>query len=313
MQPLLDVKHLSKQFCVKGQGFYAVREVSFSLYSGEILGIGGESGCGKSTLGKLLMSLIEPTSGEIFFDGQELGKQTSQKWRRHIQMIFQHPAASLNPRMTVKELVAEPLIIHDLVPKLSRINYVKELLTQVDLSEEHLSRRPSELSGGQKQRVAIARALAANPRLLICDEPFSALDAHLQMQILALLTHLHQERNLSYIVISHDLSVLHRFTHKLAIMYLGKIVEWGPSSQVYNHPLHPYSQALISAVLTPDPIKERKRSRVVLKGEIPSPMRLPPGCPFVSRCPRAQQMCQTIPPSLREVKNGHFAACHFVD
>lgn len=311
--PLLDVRNLSKQFRLKGQILRAVEDVSFSLLPGEILGLGGESGCGKSTVGKLLMGLLEPTSGSIVFDGQKLSDLTSQKsraWRRRIQMIFQHPAASLNPRMTIEDSLAEPYRIHGLAKGIERSEKLIKLLSQVGLSNEYLKRLPHELSGGQKQRVAIARALALEPRLLIFDEPFSALDVSVQAQIINLLLNLQRVNKLSYLVISHDLSVLRYFTHRLAIMYLGQFMEYGPSQEVYERPLHPYSQALISAVLSPNPTKEHSKSRIVIKGEVPSLLQLPSGCPFHTRCPHAQRICQTVKPAWKEIEPGHFTACH---
>lgn len=315
-KPLLQVEQLSKQFLVGKQMIPAVKKISFTLAPGEILGLGGESGCGKSTIAKLLMGLMRPTSGSISFNGEDLLKlasQRSQAWRQKIQMIFQHPAASLNPRFTVEEVLAEPFIIHNIAKGADRIKRIVELLNQVGLSEEYRKRLPHELSGGQKQRIAIARALAVEPELLICDEPFSALDVSVQAQIINLLAQLQREKDLGYLVISHDLSILRYLTHRLAIMYAGQFVEWGPSASVYNHPLHPYSQALISAVLSPDPLKERQRSRIVLKGEVPSMLRPTEGCPFASRCPYAQPLCQTTKPVWREVKPQHFVACHFAE
>ena len=311
--PLLKVQQLSKQFHLGKRILHAVRGVSFSLMPGEILGLGGESGCGKSTLGKLLMRLIEPTAGSIFFEGQDLAKFTSsqsKEWRRAIQMIFQHPATSLNPRLTVAEALAEPFIIHQTLKEIERKMRMADLLEQVGMSEEFLHRTPDELSGGQKQRIAIARALAIEPRLLICDEPFSSLDVSVQSQIINLLKSLHRQRNLAYFIISHDLSILRYLTDQLAIMYLGEIVEWGPSTEVYDKPLHPYTQALVSAVLIADPIREKERTRIAVKGEIPSLAEQPAGCPFASRCPHAIEICRSIKPLLREVKPGHFASCH---
>jgi len=311
--PLLEVRSLSKQFRLRGQILQAVKNVSFSISQGEILGLGGESGCGKSTIGKLLMGLLEPSGGSIVFDGKnllDLTAQRSRAWRRHIQMIFQNPTASLNPRMTIEETLAEPFIIHGLFEQAKLARRLHDLLLQVGLSADYLKRLPHELSGGQRQRVAIARAIALNPRLLICDEPFSALDVSVQSQIINLLSRLQREQNLSYLIISHDLSILRYLTHRSAIMYLGEIIEWGFSSDVYDHPLHPYTQALISSVLLPDPIRERQRSRVVIKGEIPSLLHPPSGCPFHTRCPHAMNICRAEKPPMREVKPGHFSACH---
>lgn len=311
--PLLDVQQISKQFHLKGQLLNVLQNISFQLSEGEILGLGGESGCGKSTVGKLLMGLLKPTSGSIVFQGQRLSdllNQQSQTWRRHIQMVFQHPAASLNPRFTIEKILAEPFIIHGLAQGKELFQQLTSLLAQVGLSEDYLRRLPHELSGGQKQRVAIARAIALEPKLLICDEPFSALDISIQAQIVNLLANLQRKKNLSYLVISHDLSILHYLAHRMAIMYLGQIIEYGSNNDVYNTPLHPYSQALISAVLLPDPLQEKQRSHIVVKGEVPSLLHPPAGCPFYTRCPYAQKICQTIKPVWKEVKSQHFTACH---
>jgi oligopeptide/dipeptide ABC transporter ATP-binding protein len=313
MSTLLDVRHLSKQFRLKGQLLHAVQNVSFSLKSGEILGVGGESGCGKSTIGKMIMGLVEPTSGSIFFEGKNLSDlthQRSQVWRRHIQMVFQHPAASLNPRMSVKETFEEPFLIHGIAKGKEKDGRIKELLFQVGLSEDFLDRMPHELSGGQKQRIAIARALALEPRLLICDEPFSALDVSVQAQIINLLAKLQRERHLSYLIISHDLSILRYLSQRLLIMYLGQMMELGTSDEVYHHPLHPYTQALVSAILLPDPSLEQKRSHIFINGEVPSLLRPPVGCPYYTRCPFAKKICETVKPEWKEVRPNHFAACH---
>lgn len=314
-QPLLQVENLCKQFKVGKQTIHAVQGISFSLMPGEILGLGGESGCGKSTVGKLLMGLMPPSSGSIFLDGenlQTLSSHHSQAWRQSIQMIFQHPSASLDPRFTVERALSEPFIIHGLAKGAARSEQIAALLAQVGLSEGYLERLPHELSGGQKQRVAIARALAVNPRLLICDEPFSALDVSVQAQIINLLSGLQREKQLSYLIISHDLSILRYLSQRMAIMYAGQFMELGPSAAVYSNPLHPYSQALVSAVLSADPGVERNRSRVAIKGEVPSRLKISQGCPFFSRCPHAQNICKTTMPEWREIKPQHFAACHFL-
>jgi oligopeptide/dipeptide ABC transporter ATP-binding protein len=311
--PLLDVQRLSKQFRLGNRIIQAVQDVSFSLLPGEILGLGGESGCGKSTIAKLLIRLLEPTTGSIFFDGKDLKDLISRRnlsWRRKIQMIFQNPGGSLDPRMTVEETLAEPFIIHGIAKGSERSKRMASLLTQVGLSEEYFKRLPHELSGGQKQRVAIARALALDPLLLICDEPFSALDVSVQAQIINLLSRLQREQHLAYLIISHDLSILRYLTQKLAIMYLGQIVECGPSLAVYDNPLHPYTQALVSAVLSLDPFKERQKTFTFLKGEVPSLIHKSEGCPFYSRCPHAQSICQRVKPAWREIKPDHFTACH---
>lgn len=313
MKLLLDIRQLSKQYSLNKQTFYAVQNVSFSIQAGEILGIGGESGCGKSTIGKMAMGLIEPTSGSIFFEGAPLSdliRNKSSHWRRHIQMIFQHPTSSLNPRMKIKKIIEEPLLIHRLTKKEERKERVKELLLQVGLTEEFLDRLPHELSGGQKQRVSIARALALNPRLLICDEPFASLDVSIQAQIINLLSKLQKEHDLSYLIISHDLSILHYLTDRLLILYLGQMMEYGPSREIYSRPLHPYTQALISAVLLPDPLQEKKRSHIAIKGEVPSLISPSTGCPFFLRCPHATKVCEKVKPEWKEVNAGHFTACH---
>lgn len=314
-EPLLHVQQLSKHYRLGKRIQHAVKDVSFSLFPGEILGLGGESGCGKSTIGKLIMRLIEPTAGSIYFEGHDLAQLASgrrQEWRRAIQMIFQHPATSLNPRFTVEEALAEPFIIHGTQKGIERKQRITALLEQVGLSNEVLHRIPCELSGGQKQRIAIARALAVEPRLLICDEPFSSLDVSVQSQIINLLRGLHRERDLAYLIISHDLSILRYLTDQLAIMYLGEIVEWGPSTEVYDRPLHPYSQSLVSAVLIPDPLIERARTQIAVKADAPSNAISSQGCPFASRCQHAQEICRTVKPLLRKVKPGHFASCHFI-
>jgi len=275
------------------------------------MGLGGESGCGKSTIGKMVMGLIESTSDSIIFEGQKLSdlmRQRSQSWQRHIQMIFQHPASSINPSMNIKETLEEPFLIHGLAKGEEKLNRIKELLSQVGLSEDYLNRMPHELSGGQKQLIAIARALTLEPRLLICDEPFSALDVSVQSQIINLLAKLQREHHLAYLIISHDLAILRYLTHRIAIMYLGQMMECRPSNDVYNNPLHPYTQALVSAVLLPDAIQERKRaSHIFVKGEVPSLMHPSVGCPFYSRCPHAKKICATVRPTWKEVKPGHFA------
>ena len=319
LPPLLEVQHLSKQYCLNRQILHAVDDVSFLLAPGEILGIGGESGSGKSTIGKLLVGLLEPTSGSIFFEGKriaDLMRRHSQEWRRGIQMIFQHPAASLNPRMKIKEILEEPFLIHDRsINKEKRGELIRELLLQVNLKEELLSRFPHELSGGQKQRIAIARALALKPRLLICDEPFSALDVSVQGQIIDLLIELHRAHQLAYVIISHDLSILRYFTHRLMIMYLGQLVELGPSEEVYTHPLHPYSQALISAVLLPEISQEdsqTKKMTEIIQGELSTLSSPIIGCPYYERCPYAMKICETVKPAWKEERIGssHFVRCH---
>lgn len=310
---LLEVVNLNKQFKADRQTFQVVKDLSFHLAKGEILGLGGESGCGKSTLGKAVLRLIEPTSGSIRFDGRDLmgmSKSELQQQRRHMQMIFQNPAASINPKFTVKEILSEPLDIHGLDKGTIRNARLNELLQQVGLNNDFLNRFPHELSGGQKQRIAIARALALNPALIICDEPFSALDVSVQLQIIHLLQQLQKQLGLAYLLISHDLSALRFFTHRLAIMYMGQLMELGPTKSVYTNPQHPYTQALISAVPIPDPQLERKRQPIILKGELPNLFASIKGCPFHTRCPYASEVCREVMPEKREVGNGHLVACH---
>lgn len=313
LEPILDIRNISKQFKFKRQVLTAVEDFSLSLFRKEVIGLGGESGCGKSTVGKLLMGLMVPSTGSILFNGlnlKDLINRRSQSWRKDIQMIFQHPASSLNPRLTIKEILSEPYIIHNIAKGQTLTKKVVELLIQVGLSEVHLHRYPHEISGGQKQRVAIARAMALEPQILICDEPFSALDVSIQSQIIHLLVQLHLERGLSSVIISHDLSVLRYLTQRMAIMYLGRIVELGMSQDVYDHPLHPYSQALTSAVLSIDPTQKRLKGATQIKGEVPSLLTPPKGCPFASRCPFAQKECHSVKPKWIEVKPRHFTACH---
>lgn len=311
--PLLEVSNLKKQFKLGRHVVEILKGVSFNLNKGEILGLGGESGCGKSTLGKALLRLIEPSGGSVKFNGQELltlnGAQL-QKQRRQMQMIFQNPAASFNPRFNVEEILAEPFIIHDLEKKAARKARLEELLVQVGLSTHFLDRLSHELSGGEKQRIAIARALALNPSLIVCDEPFSALDVSVQLQIIHLLKNLQECLGLSYVLISHDLSAMRYFSHRLAIMYMGQLVELGPSNAVFKTPAHPYTQALISAVPIPNPEMERKRKPIILKGELPSLLEQPKGCPFHTRCLHASSRCKEEAPLLKEITSGHFTACH---
>lgn len=313
--PILRAELLCKEYHLGRKILHAVKNVSLILHKGEILGLGGESGCGKSTLGRLLIQLLKPTRGSIFFEEEEIIRSNgrSERWRRELQMIFQHPAASLDPRYSIEEVISEPLAIHQKSLRGNeRREVVVSLLEQVGLSEEILFRFPAELSGGQKQRVAIARALAAEPSVLIFDEPFSALDVSVQAQIINLLVRLHREKDLSYLVISHDLAVLRYLTHRMLIMYLGEIVEQGPSEEIFDNPLHPYSQALISAVLLPDPVKQKERKLVTMKGEVTPASSIPLGCPFAPRCPYVNARCLQEKPALREVMPGRFVSCHLI-
>lgn len=315
MIPLLEVRQLTKSFPVGSQVLQAVNQLSFSIFPGEVLGIAGESGCGKSTLGKLLVRLLDATNGSVLFDGKDIMRLPARQirpLRKSMQIIFQNPASSLNPRMTIETILKEPLLIHNW--KSSQIQpRLEELFHMVGLQPELFKRLPSELSGGQKQRVGIARALALQPRFLVCDEPFSALDVSVQAQIINLLKQLQEQLNLTYILISHDLAVMRYLANRIAIMYLGEFVELAPVESLYQTPLHPYTQALLSAIPLPDPQVERTRNRIILKGEMPSPLHPPKGCRFHTRCPFAQPICQEKKPEWKEWKPGHFAACHLIE
>jgi oligopeptide/dipeptide ABC transporter ATP-binding protein len=319
--PLVEVKDLVKHFPVK-RGLFsrvvgavrAVDGVSFSIENGRTLGLVGESGCGKTTVGRTLLRLLEPTSGEIRFNGEDLRSMPSgalRAMRRHLQIIFQDPYSSLNPRMTVGAIVEEGMTIHGLGSKSQRVEKVKALLAKVGLMPEHINRYPHEFSGGQRQRIGIARALAVEPRFIVCDEAVSALDVSIQAQIVNLLMDLKRELGLSYLFISHDLSVVEHISDEVAVMYLGEIVERAPTEELFRNPKHPYTQALLSAVPTPDP--ERKRQRIVLPGDVPSPMHPPSGCRFHPRCPKAMPECQVRVPPEYAVGEGHTVRCLLYD
>ena len=323
---LLEITNLRKYFAVKGNIFrrrryvQAVEDVSFSIYKGETLGLVGESGCGKTTLGRTIIRLYEPTSGRIVYDGTPI-YDSEQKiavdmlpYRRKMQIIFQDPSASLDPRMTVGEIVGEALDIHKLCPgKAERRERINQLLDEVGLNTEHANRFPHEFSGGQQQRVGIARALAVEPEFIVCDEPISALDVSIQSQVVNMLEDLQAEKRLTYLFIAHDISVVRHISDRIGVMYLGQMVELAESYELCSHPIHPYTQTLLSAVPLPDPVKSRARQRILLEGDIPSPLDPPSGCRFHTRCPYATERCSAEQPKLKEYGPGHFAACHLLE
>jgi len=320
---ILDVKNLVKYFPItKGiiiqkqtGAVKAVDDVTFQIFQGETLGLVGESGCGKTTVGRTIMHLYQPTSGEVILNGTNLSKiprEQIRQMRREMQMIFQDPYASLNPRMSVGEIIGEPYVIHNLFTKKEREEKVQELLQMVGLNPSYVNRFPHEFSGGQRQRIGIARSLALRPSLIICDEPISALDVSIQAQIINLLEDLQQSLGLTYLFIAHDLSVVRHISNRIAVMYLGVIMEMTSREELFNNPLHPYSQALLSAVPVPDPLVEEKRQRIILEGDVPSPVNPPSGCRFRTRCFKAEPICAEQQPEFRRIKEGHYVACHLV-
>ncbi len=325
-QVLIQVENLKKYFPVKGNPFQpkqfvqAVESVSFSIIRGETLGIVGESGCGKSTLGRTMIRLIEPTSGRIVYDGTTIYDSAEKiqvkmkPYRRKMQFIFQDPSASLDPRMTVGEIVGEALDIHKICGnKRERNEQINHLLDEVGLNTEHANRFPHEFSGGQQQRIGIARALAVRPEFIVCDEPISALDVSIQSQVVNMLEDLQEANHLTYLFIAHDISVVRHISNRIGVMYLGSMVELAESYELCNHPIHPYTQTLLSAVPLPDPEKNKTRQRILLEGDIPSPINPPSGCRFHTRCPYATERCREAAPELKEYGPGHFAACHMLD
>lgn len=321
---LLQVENLTKYF-YKPQGLFgqkkqivkSVDHVTFDIMRNETLGLVGESGCGKTTVGRTITRLYEPTDGKIIFDGKDISHLTKKEllpYRKKMQMIFQDPYASLNARMTVMDIIREALDLHsDLKTKEEKSKRVYELLDRVGLMREHANRYPHEFSGGQRQRIGIARALAVDPEFIVCDEPISALDVSIQAQVVNMLEDLQREFGLTYLFIAHDLSMVRHISDRIGVMYLGKLVEIGPSEEIYSHHLHPYTEALLSSVPVPDPEKARAKEQIVLQGDIPSPIDPPSGCRFRTRCPRACEKCAEAEPELKSVGNDHYVACHLVN
>ncbi len=320
---LIRVEHLTKGFPIKRGVVFrrqvgsiqAVEDVSFNIYQGETLGLVGESGCGKTTLGRTIIQLYQATKGKVFYGEQELTAMHGEelrKFRRNMQMVFQDPYASLNPRMTVGSILAEPLIVHQIGTHQERVARIQELLKLVGLNPYFTNRYPHEFSGGQRQRICIARALALQPQFIICDEPIAALDVSIQAQVVNLLQDLQEKYHLTYLFIAHDLSMVRHISHHIAVMYLGKMVELADRDEIYEHAAHPYTQALLSAVPIPDPLKERMRKRIILEGDVPSPANPPSGCRFHPRCPIVMDVCKQEVPEWREISAGHWVACHAV-
>ncbi len=318
--PLIEVKNLCKYFDInvgafKTKPLKAVDGVTFSIKKGETLGLVGESGCGKTTVGRTILNLYKPTSGEILYNGKPVKtKEDINEFRKKATMVFQDPYSSLNPRMTVSDIIGEPLDIHKMYKtKEERQAKILELMGYVGLNSEHAARYAHEFSGGQRQRIGIARALAVNPDFIVCDEPVSALDVSIQAQVINMFDDLQEKLGLTYLFIAHDLLVVRHISDRIAVMYLGKMVELADSNEIYDHPLHPYSISLLSAVPVPDPKIARANKRVMLEGDIPSPLNAPSGCPFRTRCQYATEQCAASMPEFKEVSTGHFVACHNLD
>lgn len=320
---LIEVKNLKKYF-IKNKGFIqknleitkAVDDVSFYIKKGETLGLVGESGCGKSTTGRTILRLYEPTAGEILYNGKNIAKLNREQlmpYRKKMQMIFQDPYASLNARMTVSDIIGEPMDIHHLASGKERQEKIYELLDTVGLNKDHAARYPHEFSGGQRQRIGIARSLAVDPEFIICDEPISALDVSIQAQVVNMLEDLQEERELTYLFIAHDLSMVKHISDRVGVMYLGSLVEVANSSELYANPVHPYTQALLSSIPIPDPDIAEASKRIVLEGDVPSPVNPPSGCKFRTRCRYATDICKEVTPELKEVEKEHFVACHLVN
>ena len=315
--PLIEVKNLKEHFPIQVSGLKtkplkAVDGVSFSIKRGETLGLVGESGCGKTTVGRTLLHLYKPTDGEIIYDGKPIKTAADIKeFRKKATMVFQDPYSSLNPRMTVADIIGEPLDVHKLYKtKEERQARILELMSYVGLNSEHAARYAHEFSGGQRQRIGIARALAVNPEFIVCDEPVSALDVSIQAQVINMFQELQEKLGLTYLFIAHDLLVVRHISDRIAVMYLGKMVELADANEIYDHPLHPYSKSLLSSVPVPDPETARNNKRIILEGDIPSPLNAPSGCPFRTRCRYATDVCAQSMPEFKEVKPGHFCACH---
>ncbi|MBQ7182385.1 MAG: ABC transporter ATP-binding protein [Clostridia bacterium] len=313
---LVDVRHLKEYFTVKSGilnklQLKAVDDVSFTIDEGETLGLVGESGCGKTTVGRTLLYLYKPTAGEVWFDGKQVTEKNIANFRKDMQIVFQDPYSSLNPRMTVSDIIGEPLDIHHLYSsKKERADRIAELLNLVGLNSDHANRYAHEFSGGQRQRIGIARALAVKPRFIVCDEPVSALDVSIQAQIINTFEELQEKLGIAYLFIAHDLLVVQHMSRRIAVMYLGRIVEVGSAADIIGKPIHPYTESLISAIPMPDPEAARHKHRIILEGDVPSPLHMPKGCPFRTRCRYATKACEESRPELRELEPGRFVACH---